>query len=185
MERFSGNFLPSSSDRKLQAILASRNRRFTGKQSLGAPDFSHKATDNSTQARPSPLFRAGEKAISVCSVILHCEKYHDVQITKFCHPWCSAERSSRARTLLYKLHENVILCLIKAFALLIEFVALLFNFFGILIIKRNKIIKRKNRSDNERIIANQQAERRRSACEVASLMLREVLQQAEKLSIVL
>ena len=178
MERFSGNFLPSSSDRKLQAILASRNRYFTGKQSLGAPDLSHKATDNSTQARPSPLFRACKNAISVYSVILHCKKYHDVQITKFDHPWCSAARSSRARKLLYKLHENVILCLIKEFALL-------FNFFGILIIKRNKIIKRKNGSVNERIIANQQAERRRSACEAASLMPCEVLQQAEKLSIVL
>ena len=35
------------------------------------------------------------------------------------------------------------------------------------------------------LIANEQAERRRSACEAASLMPREVLQQAEKFSIVL
>ena len=76
--------------------------------------------------------------------------------------------------------------MIKAFALLIEFVSLPFEiFFGILIIKRNKIIKRKDRSDNKRIIAHEQAEPRRSACETASLMPREVLQQAEKLSIVL
>ena len=34
-------------------------------------------------------------------------------------------------------------------------------------------------------IANEQAERRREACEAASLMPREVLQQAEKFSIVL
>ena len=34
-------------------------------------------------------------------------------------------------------------------------------------------------------IANEQAERRRSACEAASLMPREVLQQAGKFSIVL
>ena len=34
-------------------------------------------------------------------------------------------------------------------------------------------------------IANEHAERRRSACEAASLMPREVLQQAEKFSIVL
>ena len=47
------------------------------------------------------------------------------------------------------------------------------------------IIKRKNGSDNERIIANKQAERRRSTCEAASLLRCEVLQQAEKLSIVL
>ena len=36
-----------------------------------------------------------------------------------------------------------------------------------------------------RLIANEQAERRRSACEVASLMPREVLQQTGKFSIVL
>ena len=35
------------------------------------------------------------------------------------------------------------------------------------------------------LIANEQTERRRSACEAASLMPREVLQQAEKFSIVL
>ena len=35
------------------------------------------------------------------------------------------------------------------------------------------------------IIANEQAERRRSACEAASLLPREALQQAEKFSIVL
>ena len=35
------------------------------------------------------------------------------------------------------------------------------------------------------LIANKQTERRRSACEAASLMPREVLQQAEKFSIVL
>ena len=35
------------------------------------------------------------------------------------------------------------------------------------------------------VIANEQAEQRRSACEAASLMPREVLQQAEKFSIVL
>ena len=35
------------------------------------------------------------------------------------------------------------------------------------------------------IIANKQAEQRRSACKAASLMPREVLQQAEKFSIVL
>lgn len=35
------------------------------------------------------------------------------------------------------------------------------------------------------IIANEQAERRREACEAASLMPREVVRQAEKFSIVL
>ena len=35
------------------------------------------------------------------------------------------------------------------------------------------------------LIANEQAERRRSACEAASLMPHEVLQRAEKFSIVL
>ena len=35
------------------------------------------------------------------------------------------------------------------------------------------------------VTANEQAERRRLACEAASLMPREVLQQAEKFSIVL
>ena len=34
------------------------------------------------------------------------------------------------------------------------------------------------------VIANEQAERRREACDAASLMPREVLQQAEKFSIV-
>ena len=35
------------------------------------------------------------------------------------------------------------------------------------------------------LIANEKAERRREACEAASLMPREVVQQAEKFSIVL
>ena len=38
---------------------------------------------------------------------------------------------------------------------------------------------------NYHIFANEPAERRRSPCEAASLMPREVLQQAEKFSIVL
>ena len=38
---------------------------------------------------------------------------------------------------------------------------------------------------NTAVIANEQAERRREACEAASLMPREVLQQAEKFSVVL
>ena len=36
-----------------------------------------------------------------------------------------------------------------------------------------------------RLIANEQAERRQSACEAASLMPRKILQQAEKFSMVL
>ena len=30
--------------------------------------------------RPSPLFCASKIAISACSVILHCQKYHDRQL---------------------------------------------------------------------------------------------------------
>ena len=48
---------------------------------------------------------------------------------------------------------------------------------------RNALVKPKDLQSG--VIANEQAERRREACEAASLMPREVVQQAEKFSIVL